>query len=184
MCIVGQYWGRISEYCVHLHIQIICRQGSLYTRWPVKDAKVVVFHKVKWSNLTHKGDDFCGIFAFYNTYIKSAAILNIFRICQALINSWWTEFVVGYSFNFCIFCGPPCIPRVSTIDNQICRWVCFNVSFLRVFPIKEIAERIVIVSFVSWNGPTFIPNFRCNINGLETIEEKKINVHKKTDISS
>ena len=50
-------------------------------------AKVVVFQKVKKSNLTHKGDDFYGIFVFYNTSIISAGILDVFQICQALINS-------------------------------------------------------------------------------------------------
>ena len=50
--------------------------------------------------MTHKGDDFCGIFAFYNTSIISAAILDVFQIFQALINSYLTDFEVGICLSF------------------------------------------------------------------------------------
>ena len=64
------------------------KYSGFYTkRWPVENAKAVVFLKVKQLNLIHKGDDFRGIFAFYNTSIISTAILDVFQICQALINS-------------------------------------------------------------------------------------------------
>jgi len=62
--------------------------------------------------LTHKEDNLCSIFEFYNTSIITATILDVFKICQALINSKLTDFVVSYSLNFCIFCGPPCMCTV------------------------------------------------------------------------
>ena len=64
--------------------KIVSFTNNLTTRWPAKDAKVAVFHKVKKSNLTHKGDDFCGIFAFYNTSIISAAIYMFFKFVKLL----------------------------------------------------------------------------------------------------
>ena len=50
--------------------------------------------KIRISNLTHQGDDFCGIFTFYNTSIISAAILDVFQLFQALINLKLTDFEV------------------------------------------------------------------------------------------
>ena len=86
-CITRKIAGEKLSTIPYVFGHILMRQN---TRWPVKDTKVFVSNKVKESNLTIKGDYFCGIFAFYNTSIISAAnavLSDVVQICQALINS-------------------------------------------------------------------------------------------------
>ena len=53
--------------------------------------------------MTHKVNDFCGIFSFYNTSIIGAAILDVFQLYQALIDSYLTDFEVGICLSFASF---------------------------------------------------------------------------------